>query len=203
MKYAFFSVGLLLGILLVFQKDSTLSAERYSDINEKNDFLFIQTQTTQEQNRLKEELASLKKEEEKLKANLSEDIQKTLEETERNAGNTEIRGAGVKILYEPLKNTSSEELAQELRSLLNVFFSLEAEGIALNGYRITFKTPLLALQNSILVQKFHISAPFTLEGIVSHQKKDSLSYIREKINNKERNLTLTTHPLIKIPARIY
>jgi len=210
MKKNLIIAGIVTGIILVTQFNSSLTASKDINFSEQEDLKKIRQDLQNEENQLKENFKTLReKEGEKIKI-LAKNVQDDLKEAEIAAGFQEATGAGLVIRIFNEKNNNQDLLIRSLKTLINLLFSMNAEAVSINGYRIVFKTPIISLANNVLIGSFHISAPFEIQVIGNTEfifsalkTKEILEPLRKKIKNKEINLEIQKINNLKIPAYLY
>ena len=52
--------------------------------------------------------------------------------------------------------------AADLRDIMNLLFSAQADGVAINDQRVIASTPISSVGNTILVNNFHVLPPFVI-----------------------------------------
>jgi len=211
MKASLIATGVVIGLIISIQINSDLISSRDTNISEKEDYAKVIQILEIEQNKLMQELSSLREEELEKSKLLSTNIQAELEESNKIAGFTKISGPGTIIrLVDPQDENSTPELISTLRQILNLLFSMNSEAVSVNGYRVVFKTPIVSVGKSTLLNNFHISPPYEInvignsEFILSALKtKESMRELRERDKNNEIQVEFQVSNNLEIPAYIY
>jgi len=208
MKKSLALTGFLVGTIVSVQLNSRLIAHRDTDIHEKKDLKEILRILKNEQDLLKNEIQEKRKEENKKLKFLAGNIQSELDQVNKEAGFTEVKGSG--IIINLAGSTDTIALVSDLRKIVNFLFSINTEGVAVNGYRVVFKTPIISVGESILLKKFNIVPPFEIKVIGNAdfilsalETNDSLADLRKKVLKEELFLEIKKSNLIELPPYFY
>jgi uncharacterized protein YlxW (UPF0749 family) len=209
MKKFLLFAGMIIGVMIAVQFNSELLANKSSAINEKTDMELMLQELHQEQNELSSALQQVREEELNKLTTLDETLQSTLSSAQENAGLVSMNGSGLILKLKSKKSLSFADQASYLRDITNLLFNLHVKAFSINGYRVVFKTPILAVQNNILIQNFHISGPFEIKIIGNAdfilsaiEVKEGLADFRNKIKDKTLYLEVQRQDDIQIPAYI-
>lgn len=170
---SFVLAGLLIGILVAAQFQSSVAANSYlvDELNAQKELL---ASFDEDRLNLKNHIAELRQgiEENRQKLALSADQAKleTLDQLKEKLGLTKLRGAGVRIILSEgttEKNDSNANLihAADLRDLINLLRTAKVAGLSINGQRITPNSTISAIGSDILVNKVKVAAPFEINVI--------------------------------------
>lgn len=106
------------------------------------------------------------------------------------AGLTPVSGNGIQINMIDSPSVTrvdfssvNEDFVQatDLRDLMNGLFLKEARAVAINGKRVLPLTPIQSVFDSILVDNFQITSPFTIEAIGNPEAlKDALQHVKKR-----------------------
>ncbi len=148
---------------------------------------------TEEQGVLKNQITNLRSEIEELQKQnayfIPDDEQAKLDEIKADLGLSELMGPGLEIILEDSPAVNRPELdvnhdalvhAADLRDLLNIIFSANIKGVAVNNQRITFSSPTNCVGNTILVNNFNMLPPFTISVVT-----DSPEELLQLLTNEE------------------
>lgn len=110
-----------------------------------------------------------------------------LDSLKEQAGVTSITGEGVIITINDAPGANREQTgvildalvqASDLRDIVNVLRASAASAIAINNQRVLPTTSIVAVGNSILVNNFYITAPFTISAV------GDMSFITQRLRDK-------------------
>ncbi|MFA7253858.1 MAG: DUF881 domain-containing protein [Patescibacteria group bacterium] len=181
------AICVLFGIIIAAQFHSipdrvTNPVAPYASLKSTKDDLY------QEQNELKDEIASLRMtiqrtQEETQSSILNKDQTDLLNKKKAAAGLTKLNGAGVIISLDDSKLTPASEdsivHASDVRDIFSLLWSSGAEGISINDQRVVETTAVDCIVNTILINNVRITTPIRVEA-VGDQKK-----MYDKISNSE------------------
>ncbi len=88
-----------------------------------------------------------------------------LRELELTTGVTQMQGPGVVVHIIDDPDSTSRVIDQDLRQLVNGFWQSGAEGISINGQRVTSLTAIRQAGSSITINYVSISSPYRVEII--------------------------------------
>jgi uncharacterized protein YlxW (UPF0749 family) len=197
---SFVVAGIFIGVLVAAQFQSSVAANSYlvDEINAQKDLL---TSFDQDRLILKNTIARLRLqiEENQAKLQLVSDQAKLdkLESLKAGLGLTKMRGSGVRILFteNPNKKPENEATlihAADLRDLVNILRTAKAEGISINGQRITPNSTINALGSEVLVNKVKVAPPYEIYVIgdtelLGRRLNDEKSYpdLYNRIKNRD------------------
>lgn len=177
-KISILAVGVLAGILIVFQFKTQVPIESDFPADElqahdelKKDFLdeqaFLQSRIVTLRNQVVDMQNAITDQSEA--ANLEE-----LNNLKKIVGLTEVIGPGVEITLDdsPLvlregANPSEEQLIQaaDLRDVVNLLYAANADAIAVNNQRILATSPISSVGTTILVNDTYIAPPFIVQAV--------------------------------------
>lgn len=210
MKFYFILIGCLVGFATMLQFHAQLLPSRDTDVSAKQDYKEVYQQLQKEQNTLKTHLETLRFQEEEKNKFLSQNTQMQLVQAQKDAGFTKVQGEGVVIRLNLDGKVSSAEMASMLRETINLLLSLNAEAISVNGYRVVFKTPIISVGDHILLENFHITAPFEIQVvggadfiISALEVKEGFKNVREAIVKNNLSMEVQKETDLEIPAYLY
>lgn len=171
--------GVIIGLLMALHLSSNVPVTGSFPTDE------LQTRDTllksylDEQAYLQSKIVTLRKDVEKLHSSIShlseEEKISTLNAYKKAVGLTEVTGPGLEILLDDspfsLRNgnlaPSEKELIQasDLRDIVNLLFSADAEGISINNQRIIATSAISSVGTTILVNNTYIAPPFTIQAV--------------------------------------
>ncbi len=155
-KWEFFLLTLVLGILTVWQMNTKSSLERAQNPEVQEVIAVEVARLTNANSELRKELADLSNEEYNLaqvlnnKSKAEESIQSKQEKAEILAGNKAVEGPGIKLTI------NNEMSIPQLIDVLNALKNIGAEAISLNNIRIT---------NQYSVWGAELQGPYIIEAI--------------------------------------
>ncbi|MFO0780901.1 MAG: DUF881 domain-containing protein [Candidatus Gracilibacteria bacterium] len=174
---AFVVTGTLAGLLVTAQFRSALPASSYPYDEYKVQQELIKSYSD-DQGVLKTKILNLRKQIEDKQKESGLTVQKNnleiLSELKKEIGLESARGNGVVLTLNDgpfaQRNDSegSEQFlihAADLRDIVNLVFSAQAEALAINDQRVIASTPISSVGNTILVNNFHVLPPFTVTVI--------------------------------------
>ncbi len=189
---AFFTAGGLIGLLISTQLLARVPIQgtHPAEVLESQQELI--SLYIEEQGVLKTKISNLRAEIAKLQEeNLYSAPEKELEELsviKEKLGLTELTGGGIEIVLEDAGtgatslrsvldvNDDSLVHAADLRDILNIIFSSNVEGVAVNNQRIIFNSPVNCVGNNILVNNFNMVPPFTI-SVVTENPQELLHHL--------------------------
>lgn len=110
-----------------------------------------------------------------------------LDSLKEQAGATSITGEGVVITVNDAPGANREQTgvildalvqASDLRDIVNVLRASASSAISINSQRVLPTTSIVAVGNSILVNNFYITAPFTISAV------GDASFIIQRLRDK-------------------
>lgn len=173
-QLVFIFTGILIGLLVTSQFRSALPTSSYpsDELHAQQDLI---KSFSDDQAVLKSKIVTLRKQIEDKQQQSSQTIEKnnldTLAQLKKEAGLDTVRGEGLAITLNDglfVKRINEESLSQslvqasDLRDVVNLLFSAQAEAIAINDQRVIASTPISSVGNTILVNNFHLLPPFTI-----------------------------------------
>jgi len=176
-QLTFVITGVLVGILLTAQFRSAIPASSYpyDEYKIQEDLL---KSYNDDQAVLKNKILNLRKEIDDKQKQSGASVQKNnldvLEQLKQAIGLESTKGNGVVINlndspFAQRANTqgSDEFLVQaaDLRDLVNLVFSAQADAVSINDQRVVASTPISSVGNTILVNNTHVLPPFTISVI--------------------------------------
>lgn len=179
-QVAFVVTGVLAGLLVTAQFRSALPASSYPYDEYKVQQELIKSYTDA-QAVLKTKILNLRKQIEDKQKQSGVAVQKnnldTLSQLKKDIGLESIKGDGVQLSLNDgpfaQRSTSqgSEQFlvhAADLRDIVNLAFSAQAEAISINDQRVIASSPISSVGNTILVNNFHVLPPFSITVIGDH-----------------------------------
>ena len=210
MKKNIILAGALVGFIIALQLNSKLLPSRDTAINEQLDYTEVKQVLELEQNTLKQELDDLRQQEAEKQKFLDIGVQEKLEEAQKQAGFTKVSGEGLIIILTANESMGSEKTATFLRDTVNLLESVQAEAIAINGYRVVFKTPIIATGGNILIKNFHITGPFEIQVLGNTdfllsalEVKAGFANVRQAVLDGDLNMEVKQAQALELPAYIY
>lgn len=176
-QVAFVVTGVLVGLLVTAQFRSALPASSYPYDEYKVQQELIKSYTDT-QGVLKTRILNLRKQIEDKQQQSGVAVQKSnldvLSQLKKEIGLESVKGDGITITLDdgPFSQRSTSEgseqfliHAADLRDIVNLVFSAQAEAVAINDQRVISSTPISSVGNTILVNNFHVLPPFTITVI--------------------------------------
>ncbi len=80
-------------------------------------------------------------------------------------GNTDIYGQGVSIKYVPAKDENLDDVAKDLRYIVNELKNVGVEAISINDQRIVRDSSIEVVKNKIEINEEVLNAPYTIKAI--------------------------------------
>jgi uncharacterized protein YlxW (UPF0749 family) len=173
-QVVFVVTGVLVGLLVTAQFRSAIPVSSYPYDEYKVQQELIKSYSD-DQAVLKTQILNLRKQIEEKQEETGLSVQKnnldTLAQLKKEIGLESVRGDGVQITLNdgPFTQRNSEQgsdqflvHAADLRDIVNLMFSAQAEAIAVNDQRVIASTPISSVGNTILVNNFHVLPPFTI-----------------------------------------
>lgn len=176
-QVAFVITGVFVGFLLTAQLRSAVPASSYpyDEFQAQQDLI---KSYSDDQSVLKSKITNLRARIDELQQKSGQIIQKsnleTLQGLKKAIGLESLTGKGIEVvLNDGLFTTrdKSEDLNQslihaaDLRDVINLLFSAQAQGISINDQRILASTPITSVGNTLLVNNFHILPPFKIHAL--------------------------------------
>lgn len=203
-QLAFVITGIFVGLLITAQFRSAIPAASYPYDEIKAQQELIKSYND-DQNILKSKIANLRKQIDQKQQQASQNTEKNnldeLNKLKKEIGLEMVKGPGIEIF---LHDASSQDQndnknideyrvhAADLRDIVNLLFSAQAEAIAINNQRVIASTPINSVGNTILVNNSHILPPFTITAIgdkdlILQQLNDKnvLLDLRERLKKKK------------------
>ena len=173
-QVAFVVTGVVVGLLLTAQFRSAIPASSYP-YDEYKVQQELMKSYTDDQAVLKTRILNLRKQIEDKQKQSGASVQKnnldTLDGLKKDIGLESLKGAGVEIslddgIFGQRATAAGSELflihAADLRDIMNLVFSAQADGVAINDQRVIASTPISSVGNTILVNNFHVLPPFVI-----------------------------------------
>lgn len=173
----FILTGLAVGMLITVQFKSAIPSTTfiYDELKAQNELI---ESYLNDQGLLKTKIISLREEldaaQERAKAYIEVNNLETLKALKADLGLETAKGAGVQItlndgLFVDRQNTDtlarSLVNASDLRDMVNAIRTARPTAIAINDQRVVAMTPITSVGNTILVNNYHLSPPFTITVI--------------------------------------
>jgi uncharacterized protein YlxW (UPF0749 family) len=197
---SFVLAGLLIGILVAAQFQSSVAANSYlvDELNAQKELL---TSFDEDRLNLKNRIADLRQkiEENRQKLALSADQAKleTLDQLKETLGLTKLRGPGVRLVLSEGKAEKADSNANlihaaDLRDLVNLLRTAKVAGLSINGQRLTPTSTINAIGSDILVNKVKVVAPFEINVVgdtelIANRLSDQQAFpdLYDRIKKKE------------------
>ena len=215
----FLIVGIILGVLLVWQFNTPLSISGgylSDEVVAKDELMkdFID-----EQSFLKSRIVSLREGVESIENDLNEQSAvyniDLLDSLKKDIGLTEIAGEGLEIVLDDgfnakrlSANVTDSNLVQasDIRDVVNALNASGSEAISINNQRIIATSVISSLGNSILVNNSQISPPFSINAVGNSElmlqrllDQSIIPGIYEKLTEDNIQFTIYKKSIIKIP----
>lgn len=169
----FLVVGIIIGTLLAIQirSDTVTSNEGISNtIRIENDLLRSFTQEHQVLTLQLEELQRKRKELEAItERNSSKKVQSQLKLLRQSAHVQSIEGAGIRITIEDGVAGGLYLTAADMRDMVNALFLQGAQGIVVNGTRVSALMPIRDAFDTIFFGNRQVSSPFVIEAVGNYE----------------------------------
>lgn len=175
---AFIVTGIVIGFLVTAQFKSSIPATSflYDELHAQEDLI---KSYSDDQAVLQTKILNVRKEIEAKQKQSNQAIQKdnleTLSHLKAQIGLDTAKGDGIEITLDDgffsKRDTSTDALDQslvhaaDLRDIVNILFSADAQAVAINDQRVIASTPISSVGNTILVNNFHVLPPFTITAI--------------------------------------
>ena len=182
----------MIGVLLVGQFGSGALPERSDALSEIEDTQSIRQTLHQNKNDLQNQVFLLNREIQKHKNLGPPNIKERLQHLDKELGKTNVSGSGIEIVLTDIRDSSKKERKEQVRhlqDLVNILWILRAEALSINGERVIANTPILELDEGILINAHHTSSPFHIQAIGDSEiflhfleTKEELKKIRERKN---------------------
>lgn len=173
-QVVFVITGVLVGLLVTAQFRSAIPVSSYPYDEYKVQQELIKSYSD-DQAVLKTKILNLRRQIEEKQNEAGLAVQKnnldTLAQLKQEIGLESVRGDGIQITLNdgPFTQRSSAQgsdqflvHAADLRDIVNLMFSAQADAIAINDQRVISSTPISSVGNTILVNNFHVLPPFTI-----------------------------------------
>jgi uncharacterized protein YlxW (UPF0749 family) len=186
---SFVLAGILIGILVVAQFQSSVAANSYlaDELKAQQELL---ASFDADRVNLKYQIARLRQQIEenqtKLESVADQAKLESLELLKEKLGLTTLRGEGLRIKLSEGAESKAEGNsnlihAADLRDLVNLLRTAKVSGISINGQRITPNATINALGSDILINKVKVTAPFqiTVVGdteLIANRLSDQQAY---------------------------
>jgi uncharacterized protein YlxW (UPF0749 family) len=180
-QFAFVVTGVMAGVLVTAQFRSSIPTSSYP-YDEYKVQQELMKSYSDDQAVLKTRILNLRKQIEDKQKQSGAAVQKNnldiLAQLKKAIGLEAIRGDGIEITlndgpFAQRSNSDGSEQflihAADLRDIVNLAFSAQADAVAINDQRILASTPISSVGNTILVNNFHVLPPFTV-SIVGDQE---------------------------------
>lgn len=173
---AFVITGIVVGLLVTAQFRSAIPASSYPYDEYKVQQELIKSYSD-DQAVLKTKILNLRKQIEEKQKKSGQSAQKNnlevLAGLKKDIGLESLKGPGAEITLDdgPFAQRTAQGSEQflvhaaDLRDIINLVFSAQAEGVAINDQRVIASTPISSVGNTILVNNFHVLPPFTITVI--------------------------------------
>lgn len=173
----FVVTGLFIGTLLTVQFNSSIPSATFVSDEIRAQEELIDSYVS-DQALLKSKIVGLRREIAQAQEEAQESIQTanldTLKRLKDEVGLTSIRGAGVEVFLDDgifvnreNPDTVGQSLihASDLRDVVNLLQSTNAQALSINGQRVIATTSITSVGNTILVNNFHLLPPFTISAV--------------------------------------
>lgn len=196
---SFVLAGVLIGILVVAQFQSSVAANSYlaDELKGQQDLL---ASFDEDRLNLKTRIVRLREQiaenQEQMRTVADQAKLDVLDSLKQQLGLSILRGSGIRILLSegtvPKTDNNSHLIhAADLRDLINLLRTAKATGISINGQRITPNATINALGSEILINKVKVTAPFEVSIIgdtelIANRLSDQQAYpdLYKRIKNK-------------------
>lgn len=170
--------GLIIGLLTTwqFRSEIAVSTDYPSDELKARDDLV--NSLLNDQVTLQNRILSLRTQIDENQSNIQESSQvaniDTLNKLKADVGLTPVGGEGIEVVLDDSKvsvregaNVSSSQLIQasDIRDIVNVLFSSNADAVSVNQQRIIATSAISSVNASILVNDAHIAPPFVIRAV--------------------------------------
>lgn len=216
-QIVFIITGAFIGLLVTAQLKSAIPPSSYP-----YDKFQVQQELVKsyndEQALLKSKILNLRKQIEDKQKESGETIQKNnldvLSELKKEIGLESIKGMGMEMVIDDgvfAKRDSSKNLeslvnAADLRDIVNLLFSAQFKGVAINGHRVIASTPINSVGNTILVNNSNVLPPFVIVGIgdtdlLTPRLNDpkTLSDLRKRVKSQKIRFTFSEKDNLFLP----
>ena len=218
-QLTFVATGVLVGVLMTAQFRSALPSSSYPYDEYKIQQDLIKSYTD-DQAVLKDKILNLRKGIDDKQKQSGASVQKNnldiLEQLKQKIGLASTKGDGVTIKLDdsPLAQRANSDgsdqflvQAADLRDLVNLVFSAEAQGVAINGQRVIASTSIGSVGNTILVNNTHILPPFTIttigdQGLLLQRLNDptALPDLEKRVKGQKIQYGYQTQSNVVIPV---
>lgn len=166
---AFLLAGLVIGFAIALQLKSGVPKQSSYPLDQLRIQRELIAEFIGEQQKLENEVTALNNELAGVKKDLGGYEEKSREiKLKSKIGLTEVKGSGIEIFLADSDILSAPEdsmiRASDLRDIVNLLFSSDAQALSINNQRIFPLTSINAVSNAILIDKFYIFPPFTIEA---------------------------------------
>jgi len=173
-QLVFIITGIFVGLLVSTQFRNAVpsSSYPYDEIQVQQELI---KSYSDDQSVLQSRILNLRKQIEAKQNQASQLIEKnnleTLNQLKKEIGLEAVKGKGVEITLSDglfVKRTDQQGLDQflvhaaDLRDIVNILFSAQADAVAINNQRVINSTPITSVGSTILVNNFHLLPPFNI-----------------------------------------
>ncbi len=216
-QIVFIITGAFIGLLVTAQLKSVLPSSSYPYDKFQAQQELVKGYND-EQSLLKSKILNLRKQIEDKQKEAGETIQKNnldvLSELKKEIGLESIKGGGIEMTIDDsmfakrdsVKNPESLVNAADLRDIVNLLFSAQFNGVAINGHRVIASTPINSVGNTILVNNSNVLPPFVILGIgdsdlILQRLNDpkTLSDLRKRVKSQKIRFTFSGKDNLVLP----
>ncbi len=215
----FLGVGLIVGILLIWQFVSGTSVEETFPVDELQAKEDLFKDFIDEQAYLQSRIVSLREQievaEDEVEVQSKIASISFLEDLKKDAGLSEINGKGVEILLDDSpfalregSGVSDIDLVQaaDIRDIVNILYAANVQAISVNNQRIIATSPISSVGTTILINNAHTAPPFTISAvgdkdlILQRLRNDSLlTSMFERASKNELVFQVSVKDWVSIP----
>ncbi len=219
-QLTFVVTGVLVGLLVTAQFRSAIPASSYPYDEYKIQQDLIKSYTD-DQAVLKNKILNLRKQIDDKQKQSGASIQKNnldaLEQLKQEIGLASTNGSGANITLndspfaqraDNLGNDQFLVQAADLRDVVNLMFSAQAQAVAINDQRVIASTPISSVGNTILVNNTHVLPPFTIsvigdQGLLLQRLNDptSLPDLEKRVKNQK--IEFSFQPLANLVVPVF
>lgn len=213
------SIGLFIGLFFASQFNSNVlvGSPFPADQIEARDAVmktFLDEQSFL-QNRIVELRSTIEEQQKKNESLISTTKLSALDELKNRIGISALRGPGIRLVIDdsPAADRSTMEgdqslvQAADIRDIVNLLWSSQAEGISINQQRMLATSPITAVGGSILINNFHITPPFVVTAIGDMefmlqrlQDRNSLTELKKRAQQLKIPIYVSGEKQIALPA---
>jgi uncharacterized protein YlxW (UPF0749 family) len=187
---SFFFSGIILGLFLIaqfFTPKNIVSSSPLHEVEAKDSLI---KEFVEEQAYLLTRVRDMRKKVEEKQIEIANETEayniKFLEDLRVSSGLKSASGEGVEINLSENRTRRTNDsidnqsiiLASDLRDIVNVLFSGQAEAVSINNHRIFYGTVISSVGNTVLINNIHSSAPYTIKAI--GEKNSLISSLQNK-----------------------